>query len=290
MNNEPNFPKRLIFDSHSHFGLFGENIIKNHLVNPFANGREISSLKDLQIYMQTYDLAKVLIVPHYTPDQNKPFNIYNSMIINTVINSNNVLGGLWVSPLSQVWDKTKQVLASLPLHNIVALKISPDSWEKGITLNPQSWNLELTEHFEMIVEACIKNNLVLHIHTGTGNSDVLTFDPFVKKYGSNLKIQFVHMGGSMGGHLAFVPRFIQWLKDGHNFYCDTSNSKGFGPAWLVNEMKEQYPRGLKNILFASDNPWGDFKSEFWKIENIKCDDSIKNNIYYYNAQKLYCLK
>ena len=95
------------------------------------------------------------------------------------------------------------------------------------------------------------------------------------------------MGGSAGGHFAFVPRFIKWLKEGYDFYCDTSFCRGFGPAWLMRKMNKIYPEGMDRILFASDNPWGMFESEFWRIESINCRNEIKQKIFYNNAKHLY---
>ncbi|MBW3003442.1 amidohydrolase [Candidatus Woesearchaeota archaeon] len=275
-----------IFDSHSHIGKFGKWNMKGNLVEPFV-GREITNAKEQKVYMTDQGVTKAIVVPHYTPDQNIPFDVYNPIVVDVSAKLENVYGGLWVSPLKENTEKTTNVLKSLPLKKIVALKISPDSWPKGITPDPKTWDKQFKINMENIIKAAKDHDLVIQTHTGSNNSDILNYVPFIEKYGKGLKIQFVHMGGSAGGHFAFVPRFIEWLKQGHDFYCDTSFCKGFAPAWLVREMLKKYPKGINNILFASDNPWGLFKSEYWRIEGIDCDRKIKNKILYENADKLY---
>lgn len=253
MSTEYNPRNRKIFDAHSHIGRFGKWRIKGNDVEPFL-GREITNAQEQKEYMQRLGITKAIIMPHYTPNQAMPFDIFNPIVLDTVSTIENVYGALWVSPLSENIYKTKKVLDSLPINKIVALKISPDSWPRGLTINPGKWDDEFKENIEAITEAAKKHNLVIQTHTGSGNSHILEYVPFVEKYGQGLKIQFVHMGGSASGHFAFVPRFIEWLKQGYDFYCDTSWCKGFGPSWLVKEMQEKYPEGLDRILFASDNP------------------------------------
>jgi predicted TIM-barrel fold metal-dependent hydrolase len=178
-------------------------------------------------------------------------------------------------------------LGNLPHKKIVALKIAPDTWKDGISLNPGTWNKKVEINIERIIEAASKFDLVIQSHTGSGNSDIREFIPFIEKYGKEIKFQFAHMGNRASGHFIFVPKFIEWLKEGYKVYCDTSYCRGFAPSWLVKEMEEQYPKGLDNILFASDNPWGIFESEFWRVEGINCSDKLKNKIFYENASKLY---
>ncbi|MDD4353261.1 MAG: amidohydrolase family protein [Candidatus Nanoarchaeia archaeon] len=281
-----NNKQRKIFDAHSHIGKFGQWTMKGNLVEPFF-GREITNYSDQKEYMQKLGINKAIVVPHYTPDQNVPFEIYNKIVLETVKKLDNVYGALWVSPLKENLSKTLEVLKLLPVNKIVALKISPDSWPKGKTPNPQTWDDDFKKGFELIIEAAKKHSLIIQTHTGNDNSDILNFVPFVEKYGEGLKIHFCHMGGSAGGQIAFTPRFIDWLKKGYEFYCDTSFCKGFGPAWLVKEMIEKYPKGLNNIMFASDSPWGLFESEFYRVEAIDCSDEIKNKIFYENATNIY---
>ncbi|RLE46412.1 hypothetical protein DRJ25_04225 [Candidatus Woesearchaeota archaeon] len=277
--------KRKIFDAHSHIGNFGKQKVRGHIVEPFK-GREIKDAKDLEAHMKKTGINKCVIVPHYTFNQADAFE--NNKKVLEAIRLEGVYGGLWVSPLPENTERTKRVLESLPIQKIKALKICPQSWPKGkITMNPETWSEAVKENMEKIMAALKKHKLVLHAHTGTGNSDTTAYVKFVEKYGKGIKIQFVHMGSSPGGHFAFVPRFIEWLKQGYDFYCDTSETRGFAASWMIKELQEKYPKGLDRVLFATDNPWGVPESEFWKIESTDCEEEIKEKIFYENANELY---
>jgi len=280
------FTKRKIFDAHSHIGRFGPQKIKGKIINPFLD-REIDSAKEQKEYMEKLGITEAIVMPHYVPDQKTPFDVYNPLVLDTILKLDNVYGALWVSPLSQNSQKTRKVLESLPIKKIVALKISPTSWPEKCSPDPATWNEKFRKNMEAIIETAQDNNLVIQTHTGSGNSYILEYIPFVKKYAKNLKIQFVHMGGSTSGHFVFIPLFIKWLKRGYDFYCDTSFCRSFAPAWLVREMQKEYPKSLNRILFGSDNPWGIFESEYWKVEAINCPEKIKEKIFYQNANRLY---
>ncbi|MDD5254242.1 MAG: amidohydrolase family protein [Candidatus Nanoarchaeia archaeon] len=282
-----NLSNRKIFDTHTKIGKFGSWVMKNNRIEPFS-GREITNTNDINNHMKKFRIEKAIVVPHYTPNQNLPFEVYNPLVLDASSKLENVYGALWVSPLLENSKKTIEVLDSLPIKKIVALKMSPDSWPEGkYTPNPETWDEEFRDNIELIMKAAKKHDLMIHMHTGTENSNIMEYVNFVSEFGKKIKIQFNHMGSSAGGHFAFTPRFIDWLKDKNKVYCDTSFCRGFGPAWLVKEMQENYPKGLDNIFFASDYPWTIFESEFWKVEGIPCTDKIKNKIFYENAIKAY---
>ena len=277
---------RKTFDVHMHIGRFGTWTMKNNPVEPFK-GREISSAQEQEKFMKQLGITKAIVMPHYTPDQKIPFEMFNPIALEAT-KLKNIYAALFVSPLPENAERTKSVLEQLPLKKVVALKMSPDSWPKGkYTPNPATWDESFRQNMELILEKAKKHDLVIQFHTGTENSDIMNYVPFLEEYCKKIKIQLVHMGGSAGGHFALVPRFITWLEQGYPFYCDTSFCRGFGPAWLVQQLEEHYPKGLKHVLFASDNPWGIFESEFWRIEAIPCSDKIKEDIFYNNACKVY---
>ncbi len=280
-----NVNKRKIFDAHSHIGRFGPREMKHNLIDPFQ-GREMTAVEDLKGFKKSKGISKMVICPNYAPEQKMAFD-YNELVLEAV-KDENVYGALWVSPLPENLEMNKKVLAMLPKDKIVALKMSPDSWPKGkYSPKPNTWDSEFKDNMLRILDAAKEHNLVLHLHTGSNNSGMYQYRPFVEEHGKDLKIQFVHMGSSAGGHMMFVPMFIKWLKQGHDFYCDTSMCKGFGPNWLVQELSKSFPEGLKRVLFASDNPWGLFESEFWRIEAMNCNDDIKERILFHNSNKLY---
>ncbi|MBU4351499.1 MAG: amidohydrolase [Nanoarchaeota archaeon] len=280
-----NVNNRKIFDAHSHVGKFGPRTMKHNVIDPFK-GREINSLEELEAYKKRLGIYFMLITPNYAPEQELAFG-YNDLVLEA-LSLEGIYGALWVSPLPENKEMNDKVLNLLPHDKIVALKISPDSWPKGkYTPRPSTWDALFKENMIKILETAKKYNLVIHMHTGSNNSGIYQYMPFVEEYGRGVKIHFVHMGSSAGGHMMFVPLFIKWLQEGYDFYCDTSMCKGFGPNWLVQELLEHYPSGLDRVLFASDNPWGLFESEFWRIEAMNCTNEIKDKIFYSNALKLY---
>ena len=278
---------RKIFDAHSHIGKFGIQPMKGNNVEPFK-GREIINAEEQKAYMEKMGITNAVVMPHYVPDQKVPFEKYNPIVLDVVSKLDNVYGALWVSPLPENTERTKQVLDSLPISKIKALKMSADSWPKGIGQNPETWDDQFKINMDFIIESAKKYDLVLHIHTGSNDSDFKTqIYPFIKYAGKEVKQQIVHMGSSAGGIFAFVPRFIELLKESYNLYCDTSFTRSFGPNWLIKELEEKYPKGLERVMFGSDNPWGLFPSEYWKIEAIDCSNEIKQKIFYDNASNLY---
>lgn len=277
---------RRIFDVHTHIGKFGKWFLKGREIEPFKN-REIDSVESLRTFMKEKGIDYIIVMPHYTPDQKKPFVEYNPLVIECISKIENAYGGLWISPREDVWHLSEKILDGELPPKIKVLKISPDSWPKGVSMNPDSWNETFRKNFEEIMNFARKRNLIIHSHTGSGNSDIMDYVPFVETYGKKVKLHFVHMGGSAGGHFAFIPRFIEWLKDGYDFYCDTSFCRGFAPYLLVRKLLEEYPKGLSRIMFASDNPWGLWESEFWRVEGMPVEDDIKEKIFYHNAAEVY---
>ncbi len=290
----------MIFDTHLHVGSFGINFMKQREVDVFGN-RDIKNPEDMEAFMQKNNLSKALIVPHYNADIRYPFVAGNKAVLailndNDIKKSDNVYGALWVSPLKELAEYNDAIIERKNIKNIsdkiVALKLSHNSWPEHTTANPKTWKPVFRREMERILDFAQKNELVIHLHTASESSIVNAYGPFIKEYGERnnykLKLQFVHMGNSAAGIIAFVPRFIEWLQQGYDFYCDTSGAWGFGPEWLVNEMKKKHFDGLNNILFASDYPWGNFASEYHKIASIDCDEEIKKKIFWENAEKLYC--
>jgi len=84
---------------------------------------------------------------------------------------------------------------------------------------------------------------------------------------------------------AFVPRFIELLKENYNLYCDTSFARSFGPNWLINELISKYPEGLERVFFASDNPWGLFEAEYQKVEGGYMIFETREQSILWNKQK-----
>ena len=290
-----------IFDTHLHVGSFGINFMKQREVEVFGS-RDIKNVFDMKNFMKANKVSSALILPHYNADIKYPFVTGNKTVLAILenkenkSNTKNVYGGLWVSPLKELKEYNDEIIGNKSASNklpekIVALKLSHNSWPENVTANPKTWKPKFRIEMEKILDFAQKHKLVIHLHTASESAIINAYAPFIKEYGERnsykLKLQFVHMGNSAAGIIAFVPRFIEWLQQGYDFYCDTSGAWGFGPEWMVNEMQKKHAAGLNNILFASDYPWGNFASEYHKIASINCDEEIKQKIFWENAKYLY---
>ena len=132
-----------------------------------------------------------------------------------------------------------------------------------------------------------EHDLTFHFHTSAGGtSDINNFVPLVEKYGKRIKIYLVHFGGGVSGHIKLVPQFLDWVEQGYRVYCDTTWTIGFGARWLMTEI-ERRGVGEDRVLFASDEPWSDFWSEYWKINGAPVSDELKQRILYQNFEQLY---
>jgi predicted TIM-barrel fold metal-dependent hydrolase len=142
---------------------------------------------------------------------------------------------------------------------------------------------------DIFVSSIIENDIVIQFHTGKDKASPQAFDWFVRKFGKRIKIHFIHMGGSSVGHLKFIPKFIEWLSAGYQVYTDFSWARGFGPKYLLQSLKLNELK-TNNILFASDEPWGDFKLELFRLFTLDLSLAERRNILYNNAYKLYLEK
>ena len=111
-----------------------------------------------------------------------------------------ILGGL---PKDK--DKTIEALKLIGQKGLIALKAT---CLLGGTLDPEGWDEESSELWNMILDAAAEHDMPIHIHTSpSGGSDIDNALAMIKKYGKCNKIHVVHMGGGVSGHIKFVPKF-----------------------------------------------------------------------------------
>ncbi len=273
-----------IFDAHVHLGVWGKQVIFDNLIQPFR-GREIKDYKDAEFFMRKNNVSKAIFVPHYKPDQASSY-ADNYLVVDVTKKVEGAYGGLYFNPEYRFTELVEEHLRLIQ-DKILVIKMSPDAWPKGVTPDPKTWSKGFRENMEKIIETARNKRLMIQFHTGSGNSDPKNYVPFVNEYGDELRLHFAHMGGSAGGHFRFVPQFIKWLKEGKEFYCDTSYCRGFAPHWLIKKLENEFYEGLKHVFFASDEPWGIFESEYWRVNAVDTLKKIKEMIFYKNAEKAY---
>jgi predicted TIM-barrel fold metal-dependent hydrolase len=147
---------------------------------------------------------------------------------------------------------------------------------------------ECTPQLDEIFDVARKHDLVVHVHTSPGgSSDIDEVGQLVESYGDTVAIHLVHFGGGMSGHIKLAgARFFDWIAAGKRVYTDLSWSIGFAPSWLVREI-DRRALGHDRILFASDQPWGDFAGELAKLRAATGDGELAGRVFAGTFEELY---
>ena len=87
------------------------------------------------------------------------------------------------------------------------------------------------------------------------------------------------------------PRALQqigshWIESGKKVYTDLTWAIGFAPNWLANEIDKRGIGGDR-VLFATDQPWGDFAGEYHRMVDAVGDRELADMIFYENFDRLY---
>lgn len=273
-----------VVDSHSHIGAMDPWKFYD-LKEPVKP--TVYDFPDTASYLKHMDhrgVERALVLPNYgIPVQEHPFSL-NPLVLDSVQSSDRLIGGLWVSFLPQNREMTMQALESAGEPGIVALKTT---FLLGGNPNPEEWD----EQTEQIAEACFdaaeRHDLTFHFHTSAGgSSDITNFIPLVERYGKRVKIYLVHFGGGVSGHIRLVPRFLDWVEQGYKVYTDTCWAIGFAPRWLLTDI-ERRGVGHDRVLFASDEPWSEFESEYAKLASAPVSEELRKRVLYQNFLELY---
>jgi predicted TIM-barrel fold metal-dependent hydrolase len=276
--------KGRVVDAHSHIGEMDAWQFYN-LKQPVKP--TVYEFADAAAYLHHLDgvgVERGLILPNYgIPVQSQPFSL-NELVLESIASNDRLVGGLWVSFLPQNKEMTLKTLERAGEPGVVALKTT---FLLGGNPDPSTWDAETREIAEACFDAVERHNLVFHFHTSAGGtSDINNFVPMVEEFGKRVKIYLVHFGGGVSGHIKLVPQFLDWVEEGYKVYCDTTWTIGFGARWLMTEI-ERRGIGEDRVLFASDEPWSDFWSEYYKIKGAPVSDELKERILYRNYEELY---
>lgn len=276
--------KGRVIDAHSHLGTMEAWKFYN-LKEPVKP--TVYEFADVGSYLRQLDgvgVERGLVLPNYgIPVQSQPFSL-NELVLEAAASSDRVVAGLWVSILPQNRDMTMEALKHAGDPGVVALKTT---FLLGGNPDPATWDDDTRELAEACFAAAEQHDLVFHFHTSAGGtSDINNFIPLVEQYGKRIKIYLVHFGGGVSGHIKLVPQFLDWVEQGFKVYCDTTWCIGFGARWLMTEI-EKRGLGEDRVLFASDEPWSDFWSEYWKINGAPVSSELKERIMYRNYEELY---
>jgi uncharacterized protein len=273
-------PANGVRDAHRHLGVMP--------AFPFYGGppvradiRARATIGDLIKDMDAEGTERALVMPNYgVPDPALAFS-FNELCVEATTRTDRISAALWVSPLERDAGNTKKALALAGEPGVKALKLS-------FLLGGRPDDPACRPQLDEIFAAARRRDLTVHIHTSPGAaSDIDQVGTLVDAYGDQVKIHLVHFGGGMSGHMKLAgSRFFDWIAAGKQVYADLSWSIGFTPKWLAREISQR-GIGHDRILFATDQPWGDFAGEHAKVSAATGDGELADLVFRDAFDKLY---
>lgn len=275
--------RKRVFDNHSHIGPV-PGYAYYGLPQAVKPTDDYDTTDEYLAGMDDHGVDRAMVMANYGyPDSAQPFTL-NPLVADSTQKDDRLLGAIWVSALPQDRERTESAVRLIGEKGLIALKTT---CLLGGTFDPGQWDAEARSSWELILDAAAAVDMPLHIHTSPGGgSDIDNALALVREFGKRNKIHLVHMGGGVSGHIKFVPQFFELIEEGYQIYTDSSWAVGFGSSWLLREIQERGIGGDR-FLFGSDIPWSDFASEYWKIEGAPISESLKDDIFWNNAEKLY---
>ncbi|MFJ7242861.1 amidohydrolase family protein [Streptomyces olivaceus] len=248
----------MVFDAHRHIGVLpAYPFYGGPPVNPDVTAR--ATVGQLLADLDAEGTERALVIPNYgVPDPAVAFS-FNELAVEAAQADDRIRAGLWVSPRPEDSDRTDQALKLAGEHGVKALKLS-------FLLGGRATDAACRPQLDRIFGEAERHGLVVHVHTSPGAaSDIDEVGHLVETYADRVAVHLVHFGGGMSGHIKLVgSRFFDWIEAGKRVYTDLSWAIGFAPYWLAHET---HRRGIGHdrVLFASDQPWGDFTGEFARM-------------------------
>ncbi|MEJ5913628.1 amidohydrolase family protein [Pseudokineococcus sp. 1T1Z-3] len=256
-----------VSDAHRHLGVLP--------AHPFYGGPPVSpdtaAVPDAASLLAAMDderADRAVVLPNYgVPDVSASFAL-NDVVLEAAAADDRLRAGLWVSPRPQDAELTEAALALAGESGVVALKTS-------FLLGGAASDPGCAAPLERIFAVAREHDLVVHVHTSPGAaSDVDEVGLLVDRYGDDVAIHLVHLGGGMSGHIKLIgSRFFDWVAAGKRVYTDTSWAIGFAPRWLAAEV-ERRGVGADRVLYASDEPWGDAAGELARLRAAAGDGEL----------------
>ncbi len=267
-------------DAHRHLGVMP--------AYPFYGGPPVkadigarATIDELIADMDAEGTERALVIPNYgVPDPAIAFS-FNELCVEATTRTDRISAALWVSALERDAENTKKALNLAAEPGVKALKLS-------FLLGGRPDDEACRPQLEEIFRAARRHDLVVHIHTSPGAaSDIDQVAALVDAYGDKVKIHLVHFGGGMSGHIKLTGhRFWDWIAAGKKVYTDLSWAIGFAPRWLAAEI-EARGVGHDRLLFASDEPWGDYAGEYAQLRAVAAGTELKDLIFRGNFDRLY---
>lgn len=267
-------------DAHRHLGVMP--------AHPFYGGPPIradigarATVAELLADLDAEGTERALVIPNYgVPQPDLAFG-FNELVVQAAQTDDRIRAGLWVSARPQDAERTAEALKLAGEKGVRALKLS-------FLLGGRVGDEAVRPGLDAIFAAAREHNLVVHVHTSPGGaSDIDEIGRLVELYADEVKLHLVHFGGGMSGHMKLLGgRFFDWIAQGRQVYTDLSWAIGFAPRWLAQEISR---RGLGHdrVLFASDQPWGDFTGEYARLTAAFVDGELADRALRRTFEQLY---
>lgn len=267
-------------DAHRHIGVLPAfPFYGGPPVNPDIKAK--ATIEELIADLDAERTERALVIPNYgVPDPSHSFS-FNELVVEAAGKHDRISAALWASPRPQDAELTTKALALAGEPGVKALKIS-------FLLGGAADDPECLVQLDKIFATAKQHDLTVHIHTSPGAaSDIDKVGMLVDRYGDDHRIHLVHFGGGMSGHIKLIGgRFFDWIESGKQVYTDLTWAIGFAPHWLAAEI-DRRGIGGDRILFATDQPWGDFAGEFHRMIDATGDKELSEMIFHGNYDRLY---
>lgn len=156
---------------------------------------------------------------------------------------------------------------------------------KGIKFHAEYQNFNVDDKRMLkIYDFALSKDLIIMHHAGV---DLFMPMPYKSSPQQFAKIADAMKGGKiiaahLGGHAQWddVEKYLA----GKNIYLDTS--MGFEYFSQEQFLRIVKMHGADKVLFASDSPWSNAKTEIEHLKALPIPESEKNNILYENAKRL----
>ncbi len=267
-------------DAHRHLGVLPPfPFYGGPPVRPDLGAR--ATIAELIADLDAEGTERALVLPNYgIPDPDVAFG-FNELVVEAAKTDERIRAGLWVSPREQDADRTAKALTLAGEAGVRALKIS---FLLGGGVDDETCAAGL----DTIFAAAREHGLVVHVHTSPGAaSDIDKVGMLVDRYADDVAVHLVHFGGGMSGHIKLIGgRFFDWIAAGKQVYTDLSWAIGFAPRWLADEISRR-GIGHDRVLFASDQPWGDFEGEYARFAAAAPDGELARLAFHDTFDRLY---
>ncbi len=269
-----------IRDAHRHLGVLP--------AFPFYSGppvqpdvRAPGTVAQLIADLDADGAERAIVLPNYgVPDPDIAFS-FNELCLEAAAADDRIRCGLWVSPRPQDAGRTAAALALAAESGVRALKLS-------FLLGGRPSDPDCRPALDQIFAAARRHGLVVHVHTSPGAaSDIDEVGHLVNWYADDVPVHLVHFGGGVSGHIKLAgSRFFDWIAAGKRVYTDLSWAVGFAPRWLAGEI-DRRGAGHDRVLFASDEPWGDYPGEQARLAAAAGDGELARLMFSGNFDELY---